>query len=467
MSFDKNEKRSYGNALRLLVGVIAILVFVFWLLLIRPGIGGIQAAHKMELADLNRRLDEIQAETAGLRAELEKHRALVVEAIESSGGGVERNEQGNVIAVDLSKGREVFENDMLLRALTFPELRTLRIGFCAVSPDLIHRIAALRHLEELYFRETPIDDAGLEAILTSIPRLKRLTLRRIPAITDAGIAPLAAAKELKALSCISLSLTGRSLDVLSTSKTLSSLDIRLCGDIAREDYEKLAGIARLTELKIGGGTIDDSVLETVGRLPNLTSLLVEDAQITPEGLLSLLHRQDFADRLRWFGLSRIRAIDDRALEGLRRCPRLRTVAMKEMPVSGDFLDRLVGDDGTPMPLETLSLNQTELIETAFPKIARFVTLKRLDLAGVLVNAEALKSLAGLPQLRSLNLASSYQTDVSLEPIALFPALESLDLSGNIYLSVASADTLRRIGTLKTLTVRGTALGSNKDEPFEE
>lgn len=451
----KDLRRS-GNRWMTLIVFLGIFAFFFAILSAALYSANRSLSGRL-LVDFNGRLAKLEKDIDTLEAELRKHRDLTIASIRSIGGKLDITDSGEVVMVDLSTARVSLETDMVARALTLPGLKTLQIGSTGLTPELLRDIAAHPTIETLFFRESLLDDDMLAYLADNMPNLRRLTLRRVAHVSDTGVGALARAPNLRALSCLGLSITVETLDRLAEAPTLTSLDLRMCGGIATADYAALAGIKRLSEVKLGGFPIDDSVLEVLAKLPRLTHLLIEDAQITPEGLERFLKTDRIADRLRSFGLSRTFAIDDQALAALGNCKALVIVALKEMPTTGAFLDSLVREDGTPFPLETLSLDQTFLMDDAFPRIARFKTLRRVDLFNVLVNAEALEQLATLPELRRLNLAGTHQTDESLKVLRRFPALESLNLSGNAFLTSAAWETLDAVATLKQVDFEGTAL----------
>jgi hypothetical protein len=111
----------------------------------------------------------------------------------------------------------------------------------------------------LVLSNTAINDAAL-AVISRLPSLQELHLRGTQ-VTDKGMQHLAAAQNLKTLQ-------------------ISATDVTDTG------LAHLRGLANLRNLDIRGLDITNDGLASIARLP-LEVLLVQDTQITTEGLLEM------------------------------------------------------------------------------------------------------------------------------------------------------------------------------------
>jgi hypothetical protein len=275
----------------------------------------------------------------------------------------------------------------------------------------VARLAELGELEELFLQDAPLDDAALATLLRGVPLVKRLGLRRLNRVTDAGLQSLRECGGLSVLALIEMSgITGNVLPVLGQLPGLRVLDLRSCGQLARADFAQLVSLPGLTDLKLGGPVIDDDVLEAVARHPSVSALSIDDAQLSPGCLTRLAGLPDVTARLRSLAFTRCFGITDETLQVLPRLPQLEALTLREIMLNGAFLQYL-RDSGDP-PLK----------------------------------------------LRSLAISEAFMTDDALDVLPLVcPALERLDLSGNRGLTDRVLDILRQIPTLKEVRLERTAV----------
>jgi hypothetical protein len=107
-------------------------------------------------------------------------------------------------------------------------------------------------------------------------------------------------------------------------------------------------------------------------------------------------------------------------------------------------------------LETLILYGTERItDKGLVHLASLERLHTLDLGATYVKGPGLQTVGRLPALRSLALFECQVDDTALDYLASCPALEELDLSRTkVTLSARAVGALKKIATLKTLSVSG-------------
>jgi Leucine-rich repeat (LRR) protein len=361
------------------------------------------------------------------------------EAVERCAGTLRRDAGGQPVEIDLAVGRGSADAAAMAAAVACPELRILRARAGQVEADELGEIRSLVKLEELMLHDAAIDDQFLNAIAEDVQGLKRLTLRNTPNITDRGIASLSKLPHLTQLALIDLQITSRALSSLATCPSLTVLDLRMCGNIESQGLAALVEKSTLKELKLGGYGIDDVALGTVSKLPSLESLTVEDAPIGSDGLEKLAESKTTADRIQILAFARCAGLSDESLQPLSKFPNLRRLTLRDVPVTGTFLQSLAA----PERLELLSLNQTYLAEEAYAWIAACRNLKRLEVAGSYLTPGAVEKIATLTSLEYLNLTECGLNDDMLQSLEALPHLQTLIVEGNPDLSAEAIERIRQ------------------------
>ena len=334
--------------------------------------------------------------------------------IGAAGGSAKLDGSGLAVEIDLASERVFADEQAVLAVLEFPRLKKLRLAVSSVSTETLARLAALENLEELLLQDAPLADQGLAALLEKMPELRRLTLRRLSGVTDAGLEAVAGCGRLEVLALIEMSqLSGAGLERIARIEGLRSLDLRNCGRLASGDLARLTAMAGLAELKLGGPMIDDGVLVALASLPRLESLAIEDAEITSACLDRLAEVEGAPARLRSLALARCFGVTDETLQSIGKFPNLETLATNDIMLTGAFLETLGKSDGR------------------------------------------------LPPLKTLVLANAFLTD---EPVAhlpkLFPGLVRLDLRGNLGITDKSREVFEQLPDLKQLQLEGTAVSGD-------
>ncbi len=120
---------------------------------------------------------------------------------------------------------------------------------------------------------------GLQ-VLTKLPQLKSLNLRRSTHMTDAGLAYVKALPNLEYLSLLYNNVSNAGLAELKGLKKLKLLDLRGCVQVSDAGLMEIKDLKNLKSLKLRNPALTDAGLAYLSGLTRLTSLSVEDAQIT-------------------------------------------------------------------------------------------------------------------------------------------------------------------------------------------
>ena len=324
--------------------------------------------------------------------------------IDAAFGTVERNEKGVIVDVDLARERASANDEVLRAALSLPNLKRFRFAGGSVAAESLAGLKTQRELEELYLQDVPIRDGDWKPLLACLPKLTRLTLRRLANLSadELGALPQRL-PTLRNLSLIEMEITGESLAEIAKSEFLTSLDVRNCGRLAAEDYRSLASLKKLTDLKIGGFAVNDEVLAVIAPLPSLRGLTIDDALLTPDGFEKFVTESLSADKLETLILGRNMSLFDAALVPLTRLPKLKRLTINGMMVTGSFLDNLAENETTRPKLQRLSLRKAFLTEEGAAALKKYSELRSLDLSGVALTPELVDIIGSLDWLEELDL----------------------------------------------------------------
>lgn len=369
------------------------------------------------------------------------------EKIRNAGGKLEVQNDGIVTGVEFSGDRVVPDDALLEEALGIPGLKKIRVGPGDYPRTALNKIAFQVDLEELWLEGTLTEDEDLRLYANSLPKLRRIRLRRLANVLDEGVIPLASLKELRILAIIEMRITGDSIEAISRMKSLSSLDLRDCYGLGIEDYAKLSAMPQLEELKLGGYGIGDGILERLGSFPKLNRLTLENAQVTPEGFVKFLETGDRARGMRGLELSKTPLIDDAALSNLKKCTNLRSLVIRDIPVSGIFLKEL---SSAGIPLETLFMDRTHINPEAFAALPKFSRLKKINLYEAYIDAGLIAIFSQIPELEVLELPQCRLEDGMLDSLVSCRNLRSIDIRGNPGLSEKGYKSLEKIPSLKEI-----------------
>ena len=327
-------------------------------------------------------------------------------AIAATGAEIESDQNGFPLRIDLASDRISADEEVLRAVLQFPDLVGLRLTVRSLPPTALADLAQFHRLEEFQLQDASIADGDLAELLHGMSQLRRLTLRRLNSISDTGIATLPGCKSLEVVALIEMNnLSGAGLQTLAACPHLRALDLRQCGRLAAQDFPKLAALKGLNELKLGGPAVNDNLADTITSLPKLQSLSIEDAQISGIFLDKLAADASLAARLRTVEFARCLGLTDEAIPQLARFSNLETVVLRDLPLTGEFLQSIREAHKEPLPWKTLVITNAFLADSVPASLAdQTPNLQRLDLRGSLNDPTAAKqALAALKNLQELKL----------------------------------------------------------------
>ncbi|HUE70965.1 MAG TPA: hypothetical protein VMP01_08755 [Pirellulaceae bacterium] len=255
--------------------------------------------------------------------------------------------------------------------------------------------------------------------------------------------------------------------LLENASELETLDM-LCS-LDDKEIQSLRGHSKLQKLMIwpqSPGITNDS-LRVVGRLPELTGIVLCGTRIDDQGIAELGDLEKLAglhiafSPVRGYGFARLKSAsrladislrgsvaDDDGLIGLTGCKRLVWLDLSKTRVHGPGLVHLKG-----LPeLQKLNLAGTRLTSgEAFGSLDQVV---QLDLSETQLSPGVLRHLAGMDNLLRLNLTRSAMTDDLLAELEDVRQVKWLNLS-HTNITDAGLVHLRKHPQLVSLDLRGT------------
>jgi hypothetical protein len=356
--------------------------------------------------------------------------AAIVQQIETTSGEIGRDSNGTIISVDLAKGRSSVSDEILRMTLQLPKLKKLRIASGSATPETLKQIGKQTNLEELYLQDIPIDNNTLAEILPKLSQLKRLTLRSCNNITDQCTESIISLPKLYLAAFIRMNLTRKGLEKIVESRKITALDLRQCSLLTPDNYSLLKQMTQLTDLKIAGFSIDDSVLETITQLHELRGLTIEDTMISPEGFTKMTANAKFAEKLTSLILARNSTLFDTHLETLKNFHRLKRLSVNSMMITGTFLIALATEESKRIKIENLSLEKSLLTQEGATALKKFRELKSLNLAGVAMTQELVDIIATLETPEIINLSECQLDNEMLKTIRTMKSVKTLIVTDN-------------------------------------
>jgi Leucine Rich repeat len=238
--------------------------------------------------------------------------------------------------------------------------------------------------------------------------------------------------------------------VIGVSFDLSS------GDCRQEDLRLcLAGFPELQWLDLGRIPLDEEGLRYVGRMDQLSRLIMTDSSLTESGAAQLAR----LPKLQELNLSGCQ-IDNSAIRRLADCPHLQKLMLRRAVLADELVDLghvhglslldLAGCEfslsfaANEAPkisnwltgldtLEELYLRDCRIQPADIESISRLKNLRIVDLSGCTISPSDLRRLLNLPRLKQLGLAPKSIDDETIQVLHKHGQLELLSLDRGDYL----------------------------------
>ena len=300
------------------------------------------------------------------------------------------------------------------------DLQKLQIFNCrTLNSEMVSHLSGLKELTSLAITNTVIDDAAVDTIVKSFPKLIALDLSSNANMSSQVLKAISELKNLQQLSLVQNRFNELSTRRLSKLQDLRVLDLRGNMEAGDMTLEVIADLPKLKALKHRSTAVSDYGMQLLSRNSTLENLLIQDFTITNQSgeslaklqkltQLEILRCQGFGSEgvlaLKGLNLQRLTlrdlpTVDDRALEVLKELPKLRRFYLHEISgVSDNGLKNL----GSLSALELLDIwSVPQMTDATLDVIATLPNLKELTIRSTAVTDKAIEKLLAMPKLQTL------------------------------------------------------------------
>jgi len=262
------------------------------------------------------------------------------------GGKVERNAQGNIVAINL-------------RGTWVSDVELIDIGL-------------LPALERLDLSHTRITDEGM-LHLKSARNIHELRLYYAEQITDQGMSAIKEWKTLRRLDLRGTRVANGTLEIVSHMPQLEALDIAN-SQVTDNGMDQLISLTNLKQLALGRSRVGEADLSFLRMLPTLTDLDLSGARPIPPDMGGAAHRPP----------PPVPPMPQKSIDALTELKNLRSLRLGFSGISGSDLKALA-----VLPnLEKLGLEECPRIDdAAVAELPRWKSLRYLDMQATQVTAQ--------------------------------------------------------------------------------
>jgi hypothetical protein len=305
------------------------------------------------------------------------------------------------------------------------DLKKLQIFNCrTLNTEMAAQLNGLKDLTTLALTNTVIDDAAVEAIAKSFPKLTELDLSSNANMSSQVLKSISELKNLQRLSLVQNRFNELSTRRLSKLQDLQVLDLRGNMEAGDMTLEVLAALPKLKALKHRSTAVSDYGMELLSRNGTIENLLIQDFAITNQSGAHLAKLKKLSQleifRCQGFGNEGVLA-----LKGLN----LQRLTLRDLPI----LDDQALEVFTELPkLRRLYLHEISGIsDIGLKNLKSLQTLELLDIWSVPQMTDAsVDVIAALPNLKELTIRSTSVTDASVDKLLAMPKLQSLTFKEN-------------------------------------
>ena len=336
------------------------------------------------------------------------------------------------------------------------DLQKLQIFNCrTLNSEMVAKLTGLKELTTLAITNTVIDDAAVDTIVKSFPKLTVLDLSSNANMSGQVLKAISELKNLQQLILVQNRFNELGTRRLSKLQDLRVLDLRGNMEAGDMTLEVVAALPKLKALKHRSTAVSDYGMELLSRNGSIENLLIQDFAITSQSgqylaklqklsQLEIFRCQGFGSEgvlaLRGLNLQRLTlrdlpTIDDSALEVLKELPKLKKFYLHE--ISG-------------------------VSDTGLKNLASVKALELLDIWSIPQMTDAtLDVIASLPNLKELSIRSTAVTDAAIAKLLAMPTLETLTFKEN---GSVTAEGLKKLASKKWKKLDvGAASGSSGEE----
>jgi Leucine-rich repeat (LRR) protein len=304
------------------------------------------------------------------------------------------------------------------------DLRKLQIlNSRGLNTEMVSKLTDLKDLTSLSLTNTVIDDAAVELIVASFPRLVDLDLSSNANMSSQILKPLTKLKDLQQLTLVQDRLNEISTRKLAKMENLKILDLRGNMEAGDMTMEVLAALPKLKAFKHRSTAVTDYGMEMLAGNATLENMLIQDFAITNQSgkhiakLKSLTQLEIF--RCQGFGNEGVLALKGSGLQRL---------TLRDLPIVNDTAMEVLKD----LPkLKKLYLRDISgITDQGLKNLASLESLELLELWTIPVTSATMGVIESMKNLKELSLRSTSVDDVAIDTILAMPGLHSLTLKEN-------------------------------------
>ncbi len=207
-------------------------------------------------------------------------------------------------------------------------------------------------------------------------------------------------------------------------------------------------VGHVVEISLRGTSANDETLRKIASLQHVRSLLLNDLDITADGLAALKEAHWPLTNLDLRGCP----VTNDGLSQLKDISTLRALRL-----SGSHSAATADDAGMAFvaglpDLKVLALDRLWISDQGIRQLQPLARLEELYLAGTTIGDDALEVIGSMRTLRKLRLSNDQISDDGLKHLTGLEHLEELDLSEDSLLSDAGMAHVGRLGSLKKLNL---------------
>ncbi len=327
--------------------------------------------------------------------------------------------QGLLAEIVIQDGSSLSEEDIALFG-RLTDLKKLQIYNCRpFNDEMAKQLLGLKELQSLALVNTVINDASVELIAKSFPKLNELDLSSNTNLTAEALKQICEISKLQKLTLIQTGFNDITTRRLAKLEDLRALDLRGNMEAGDMTLESISGLAKLTSFKHRSTAVSDFGMEHLTKNTMLENLLVQDFAIssqTGEHLaklrklkqLEIFRCPGFGSEgvlaLKGLDLDRLTlrdlpSVDDQALEVFTELPKLRRLYLHEL---GSISDSGLSQLAALNSLELLDIwNVPQMTDATIDVISALPNLKELSIRSADISDAAIDKLLAMPKLQTL------------------------------------------------------------------
>ncbi len=392
-----------------------------------------------------------------------------------------------ITALNISNNLRLFSDDnaqSLSMNTTLKDINANNTMLYANTESVINSIAGLSHLTTLSVENDRITDAGLKLLSTKATHLTDLDIADNNDISEEALFGLLKNnRSIQTINIDDLPLSTRVIFSLAVNPTFVSIEFGNNNTNTIDDglINMLAYRRNITSLGLQHIKISPANLATLLKNTHITQLSLRDASLPKSACASFSKKS----KLTYLDLSGNLSLDDSCLQSIAKIPTLSTLILNDVYIFGTGFDYFVGNTH----LNKVIFSSRHNYSAGVMKLVSLKSLTSLSMHGIEVTDAILMQLANNPNLTELTIDSSSAENhpaAGIQALMHDAHLKNLSITSNFNLmtndeavALASNKTLNNLdlsnnrlteslfNTLKDSSLTKLALYSNQFDPNGE